>query len=74
MQKKNSLSLKGSFPSSPPGPLDPKNGMEDPVVKEIAKKHGKSPAQVKCSRCAGVCGGVCKWYLFKQKTSHFFAS
>ncbi|KAJ6653264.1 hypothetical protein lerEdw1_009428 [Lerista edwardsae] len=30
----------------PPGKLDPKNGMEDPVVKEIAKKHGKSPAQV----------------------------
>ncbi|XP_028597024.1 aldo-keto reductase 1B-like isoform X1 [Podarcis muralis] len=30
----------------PPGPLDPKNGMEDPVVKEIAKKHGKSPAQI----------------------------
>ncbi|XP_077161366.1 1,5-anhydro-D-fructose reductase-like [Paroedura picta] len=30
----------------PPGKLDPKNGMEDPVVKEIAKKHGKSPAQI----------------------------
>nr|XP_034976005.1 1,5-anhydro-D-fructose reductase-like [Zootoca vivipara] len=30
----------------PPGPLDPKNGMEDPVVKEIAKKHGKTPAQI----------------------------
>ncbi|XP_054854403.1 1,5-anhydro-D-fructose reductase-like [Eublepharis macularius] len=30
----------------PPGKLDPKNGMEDPVVKEIAQKHGRSPAQV----------------------------
>ncbi|XP_062995518.1 aldo-keto reductase family 1 member B7-like [Elgaria multicarinata webbii] len=30
----------------PPGKLDPKNAMEDPLVKEIAKKHGKSPAQV----------------------------
>uniref|UniRef100_A0ACB8EZ40 Uncharacterized protein n=1 Tax=Sphaerodactylus townsendi TaxID=933632 RepID=A0ACB8EZ40_9SAUR len=26
--------------------LAPKNGMEDPVVKDIAKKHGKSPAQI----------------------------
>lgn len=32
--------------SGPPGKLDPKNGMEDPVVKEIAKKHGKTPAQI----------------------------
>ncbi|KAL8174089.1 UNVERIFIED_CONTAM: hypothetical protein K2H54_037958 [Gekko kuhli] len=30
----------------PPGKLDPKNGMEDQTVKEIAKKHGKSPAQI----------------------------
>ncbi|XP_042328029.1 1,5-anhydro-D-fructose reductase-like [Sceloporus undulatus] len=34
--------------TSPQTPFKPgpKNGMEDPVVKEIAKKHGKTPAQI----------------------------
>ncbi|XP_060106893.1 1,5-anhydro-D-fructose reductase-like [Heteronotia binoei] len=37
-----------SCPKTPfrPHKWEPKNGMEDPVVKEIAKKHGKSPAQI----------------------------